>query len=176
MVSKKSDPMGIWPKQASEVFEFWVSLFPVAPLFGVKWRFGGAMGSMIPGMKFMMRVDSGEKGAAKPPSTPPAPPPKVETGETKIDAAAEDAVEVAAAAQELAATEAAAPPSDDDLTRIKGIGLGLAKQLNDLGITNLHQLASLSDDHVKALDVGLQGFKGRCSREDWVGQAKALVG
>jgi len=187
MASKKTDPLGIWPKQASEVFQFWVSLWPVAPMFGVKWRFADAVGKMIPGMRLAVRTGSGNAATAKASRTPPPPPPKAETAETKIDKAAKDAVEVEAAAMAAPAAEpaavepAAAEPaeeaaSDNELTQIKGIGPAVAKQLNDVGLTRLADLASLTPDQVAALDAGLPGIKGRCSREDWVGQAKALVG
>jgi predicted flap endonuclease-1-like 5' DNA nuclease len=197
MASKRSDPMGTWPKQASDVFQFWISLWPVAPLFGVKWRFADTLGKMVPGMTLMTRATSGDTGAAKSSRTPPPPAPTPEATETKIDEAAEDAVEVEPAAMEAPAREPAAPEpaapepaaaepaaaepaevaaGDNELTRIKGIGAAVAKQLNDVGITRLTELASLTDDQVAALDAGLPGIKGRCSRDDWVGQAKALVG
>lgn len=191
MASKNSDPMRIWPKQAKDAFEFWISLWPVAPLFGVKWRLAEPLSTMIPGLKFMARAGTIEKEPAR-----PAPKPEPASAAIKIDSAAEDAEvvkaaaahpapepAVAAAAPEPAPEPAPAPaaaevaaPGDNELTRIKGIGPGLAKQLNEVGITNLEQLASLSPEHVKALDAGLEGIKGRCSRDDWVGQAKALVG
>ena len=62
----------------------------------------------------------------------------------------------------------------DDLTRIKGVGEELAKRLNKLGITQFAQIANFSDDELAKIDEVLN-FKGRIEREDWVGQAKALM-
>jgi len=188
MAAKTPDSMAIWPKNASDLFKFWISLWPVAPLFGVKWRFAGTVSKSVPGMMFGDSSSASPKSAAML-ATPP--PPKPGMPETNIDTTAEDAVEVKAAmepptaqsaAPEPAATEPAATEpaeaaaGDNELTRVKGIGPAVAKQLNDVGITRLAELASLTDDQVAALDAGLPGIKGRCSREDWVGQAKALVG
>jgi predicted flap endonuclease-1-like 5' DNA nuclease len=188
MVTKKTDPLGIWPKQASDMFQFWISFWPVAPLFGVKWRFADSVGKMMPGMTLGVGTGRDER-AARPSPPPPAPKAKAEPSETKIDTGAEDAVEVKPAAMAAPAAKPAPEPEpapaapaapaaagESDLTRVKGIGPAVAKQLNDVGITRLADLASLTPDQVAALDAGLPGIKGRCSREDWVGQAKALAG
>ncbi len=66
------------------------------------------------------------------------------------------------------------PASVDDLTQISGIGRKLEKQLNALGIYQLMQLASLSPEQICWVDEKLS-FKGRIHREDWVGQAIAMV-
>jgi|GEM_PF-2179822 len=67
------------------------------------------------------------------------------------------------------------PASVDDLTQISGIGRKLEKQLNALGIYQLMQLASLSPEQICWVDEKLS-FRGRIHREDWVGQAIAMVG
>ena len=51
----------------------------------------------------------------------------------------------------------------------------LEKKLNALGVTRLDQIANFSDEEVEKVDDALN-FKGRISRDDWIGQAKALVG
>jgi predicted flap endonuclease-1-like 5' DNA nuclease len=66
------------------------------------------------------------------------------------------------------------PVSIDDLTQISGIGRKLEKQLNALGIYQLTQLASLSPEQICWVDEKLS-FRGRIHREDWVGQAIAMV-
>ncbi len=66
------------------------------------------------------------------------------------------------------------PASIDDLTQISGIGRKLEKQLNALGIYQLMQLASLSPEQICWVDEKLS-FRGRIHREDWVGQAIAMV-
>ena len=50
----------------------------------------------------------------------------------------------------------------------------LEKKLNALGITRLDQIANFSDEDIAKVDDALN-FKGRISRDDWVGQAKALT-
>jgi len=62
----------------------------------------------------------------------------------------------------------------DDLRRIRGIGLRNEGVLNALGLYHYEQIAELSERHVTWLDAYFR-FPGRIGREDWVGQAKALV-
>jgi small subunit ribosomal protein S2 len=69
----------------------------------------------------------------------------------------------------------AAPEGEpDDLKKIAGIGPVLEKKLNELGITQLQQIATLSDTDVARVDEALN-FKGRITRDDWIGQAEKLV-
>lgn len=69
-----------------------------------------------------------------------------------------------------------APDTADDLKQIKGIGPSLERQLNELGVYTLAQLSGYSEDNLTWIDENLNSFKGRCFRDDWVGQAKALLG
>jgi len=62
----------------------------------------------------------------------------------------------------------------DDLTRIKGIGPTIEVALNEVGITNVKQLAELTPIRVNELDKEL-GRYGRISRMNWVGLAKKVV-
>ena len=59
-----------------------------------------------------------------------------------------------------------------ELTEIAGIGPKMLENLNALGIFEVHQLAEMTDDAMRALDAQL---KGRPSREDWFGQARELL-
>jgi len=61
----------------------------------------------------------------------------------------------------------------DDLKKIAGVGPVLEKKLNQLGITRLDQIANLSDEDIARIDTALN-FKGRISRDDWIGQARKL--
>lgn len=87
-----------------------------------------------------------------------------------------------AAAKKLAVTTpAAAKPiaaetlaKADNLKAISGIGPKLEKVLNARGIWTYGQIAALSGAEIAALDEQL-GFAGRIGRDDWVGQAKALL-
>lgn len=63
----------------------------------------------------------------------------------------------------------------DDLKKIKGIGPALETQLNGLGIWHFDQVAAWSAAEVAWIDDNLVRFKGRATRDDWVGQAKLLA-
>ena len=62
----------------------------------------------------------------------------------------------------------------DDLKRIKGIEDVFGKKLNAFGIIKFEQLANFSDDEITQLDEALK-LNGRFEREDWAGQARALM-
>jgi small subunit ribosomal protein S2 len=68
------------------------------------------------------------------------------------------------------------PPAGepDDLKKITGVGPSLERKLRELGVTKLDQIANLSDEDMEKIDVALNS-KGRIQRDDWVGQARALV-
>jgi NADH-quinone oxidoreductase subunit E len=63
---------------------------------------------------------------------------------------------------------------NDDLKRISGIGPKLEQVLNGKGIRRFADIAALSEADVARLDAEF-GLSGRIARDDWVGQAKALV-
>jgi small subunit ribosomal protein S2 len=60
------------------------------------------------------------------------------------------------------------------LTAINGIGKVIAAKLEQSGYATVEQIAALSDADRAKLDEALD-LKNRIEREDWVGQAKALV-
>jgi large subunit ribosomal protein L19 len=62
----------------------------------------------------------------------------------------------------------------DDLTLISGVGPALVEKLNALGVTRFEQIAAFTDEDIAKVDERLD-FKGRIEREDWVGQAVALM-
>ncbi|WBU63191.1 NADH-quinone oxidoreductase subunit NuoE [Paracoccus aerodenitrificans] len=64
----------------------------------------------------------------------------------------------------------------DDLKRIKGIGPQLEKLLNSLGYYHFDQIAAWTADEVSWVDNNLEGFKGRVTRDEWVTQAREMVG
>ena len=64
----------------------------------------------------------------------------------------------------------------DDLTRLKGVGPKLAALLNEQGISQYAQLASLDEEGVAALDARMGNFKGRLVRDRVVEQARLLAG
>jgi small subunit ribosomal protein S2 len=69
------------------------------------------------------------------------------------------------------------PPEGDpdDLKKITGLGPTIEEKLNDLGVTKLAQIAGFSDEDIEKIDEALN-FKGRITRDDWVGQARSLIG
>ena len=67
------------------------------------------------------------------------------------------------------------PDEVDDLKAIKGIGPDLERQLNGLGLYRFDQLAGMTDADLAWLDSNITRFKGRCFRDDWVGQAKSRL-
>ena len=70
----------------------------------------------------------------------------------------------------------AAPEGEpDDLKRIKGVGPKLEALLHSLGIYHFDQIAAWSPDEIAWVDSNLEGFSGRVTRDDWVGQARILA-
>jgi len=63
----------------------------------------------------------------------------------------------------------------DDLKVINGIGPVIEKSLNEEGVYFYQQIADFDDDNTKWVDNHM-AFPGRIHREDWIGQAKILVG
>ncbi len=66
------------------------------------------------------------------------------------------------------------PASPDDLKAISGIGPKLETVLNGLGVWTYEQIAGWSEAEIAWVDDYLS-FKGRIGRDDWLGQAKALL-
>ena len=64
----------------------------------------------------------------------------------------------------------------DDLKLISGIGPQMEQLLNSFGITSFAQLADLDKDGVATVDAALTDFPGRIERDEWVPQARGLVG
>lgn len=66
------------------------------------------------------------------------------------------------------------PEVADDLTMIAGIGPKLAATLNDLGVWSFAQIAGWTPAEIAWVDDYLS-FKGRVERDNWIGQAAALM-
>lgn len=62
----------------------------------------------------------------------------------------------------------------DDLTLIRGIDAKMAATLNETGVYNYRELASLTPSDVEWLTAEIKIPPGRIDREDWIGQAKLL--
>ncbi|MDK4714697.1 5' DNA nuclease [Rhizobium sp. CNPSo 4039] len=98
--------------------------------------------------------------------------PKVATTTAKKTAKAEAAAPVASKPAPARGRKAA--EKADDLKRISGVGPKLEQVLNGRGIKRFADIAGWSDADIDRID-GELGFEGRIRRDDWVGQAKALL-
>lgn len=94
------------------------------------------------------------------------------TAEGSADAAADDD---APRGTKPALLAAAREGGADDLKKIKGVGPKLEESLNEIGVWHFDQIASWNADEVAWIDTHLVQFKGRCSRDEWVAQAKVLA-
>jgi predicted flap endonuclease-1-like 5' DNA nuclease len=63
----------------------------------------------------------------------------------------------------------------DDLKIIRGIGPKLEVLCHRLGYYHFDQIAGWTSAEIAWVDDNLEGFRGRVTRDDWVGQAKALM-
>ena len=63
----------------------------------------------------------------------------------------------------------------DNLKKIKGVGPAIEKTLNEIGIVNFQQVADMSEYDIDRVAKRLKGFHTRIYREDWIGQARALL-
>jgi NADH-quinone oxidoreductase subunit E len=63
----------------------------------------------------------------------------------------------------------------DDLKRIKGIGPKLEDLLNNLGYYHFDQIAAWTPEEIAWVDTNIEDFRGRATRDDWVGQARLLA-
>ncbi|WP_412563432.1 NADH-quinone oxidoreductase subunit E [Thalassobius sp. MITS945101] len=131
-------------------------------------------------------------GAAAAPVEPVAKPAHAQAAEAK--AAAPKAEKKAApkkAAAKKPAKKAEAPAADvaesepevltaaraegaDDLKRIIGVGPKLEQTLNELGFFHFDQIAKWTETEIQWVDNRLK-FKGRITRDDWIGQAVELA-
>lgn len=71
--------------------------------------------------------------------------------------------------------DAAREGGPDNLKEVKGIGPKLEQLCHSLGVYHFDQIASWGAAEVAWMDANLKGFRGRVSRDDWVGQAKILA-
>ena len=106
------------------------------------------------------------KAAAKPAPKPAAPKPA---------APAPKAADAAEPGQKPAALSAPRAGQADDLKLIKGIGPKLEQLCHRLGFYHFDQIANWSAAEIAWVDDNLEGFKGRVTRDDWVGQAQGLI-
>jgi len=112
------------------------------------------------------------------PAKPAAAPPRARAEMARVEE--EDTPGTPAPDAEVAPQKpalSAAPPESgaDDLKLIRGVGPGLEAMLNEMGVWTFAQIAAWSAGEVAWIDTNMVRFKGRASRDDWVGQAKILA-
>jgi predicted flap endonuclease-1-like 5' DNA nuclease len=64
----------------------------------------------------------------------------------------------------------------DDLQVIKGVGPFIEEKLNALGITTYRQIANMNAKLEEQVNEAIEFFPGRVKRDQWVAQAKILLG
>ncbi len=113
------------------------------------------------------------------PAAPPPAPAPVAAAEPPAPVAAPVMASAAAPATGEAAKPvlltAARGGKPDDLKLIKGVGPKLEQMLHGMGVFHFDQIAAWTDSEVAWVDDNLEGFKGRVSRDGWVGQARTLA-
>lgn len=146
----------------------------------------GAAGDVKPVKAAPVAMQAAPKPVAPKPAAAKQKPAAVKKAEPKPAAAAPKIA--TATAKETARVEAAplvaakpatgrgrkAAEKTDDLKRISGIGPKLEQVLNGRGIKRYVDIAAWSDADIERIDAEL-GFDGRIRRDDWIGQAKALL-
>ncbi len=76
--------------------------------------------------------------------------------------------------QLLSGDETAKLYVNDDLKKIRGIGVLIEKKLNAMGVYSYEQIANWSSEEIQHVSSALD-FKGRIEREGWVQQARILA-
>jgi NADH-quinone oxidoreductase subunit E len=114
-------------------------------------------------------------GRAAAPKARAAPKAEARASNPKAGPKAEPAPPAPAAQKRPAALAAARGGTADDLKVIVGIGPKLEALCHRLGFFHFDQIAAWTAAEVAWVDENLEGFKGRVTRDDWVGQAKALA-
>ena len=64
----------------------------------------------------------------------------------------------------------------DDLKMINGLGPFIEEKLNALGIYTFEQIARMTPEMEDEVNEAIEFFPGRVKRDEWVNQAKLLVG
>jgi predicted flap endonuclease-1-like 5' DNA nuclease len=193
------------PQKDESLFEYWASFSPLAPWVGVDWRFSAMFksdgattakkavakaaksASQVTKEATKLAADSAAKSTARAGQTAAK---VVETAAKTTVIASKAVADSAAEAQETfekVATDAAeimtkpaglfakAPAKIDDLKLIRGVGPKLEAEMNALGIYTFAQIAKFTKANLEWADANLSTIKGRPMRDDWVGQALALM-
>ncbi len=104
---------------------------------------------------------------------------EAELRSTFVDAHAASSAALRARVSELEAAFAAASrvsKPELSLRQIRGIGPAFERGLHGLGITTVAQIAALGADDIERIAPLIKARADRILRDDWVGQAKLLLG
>jgi predicted flap endonuclease-1-like 5' DNA nuclease len=63
----------------------------------------------------------------------------------------------------------------NDLTKISGIGPVIQKRLNEMGIYSYQQISELTPETIDRVATAIKFFPDRIGRDNWIGQAAALM-
>ena len=171
-VSTRFDPVQWLPRPGEGIFEYWASLSPMAPMFGVNWRFGDIQ--LHPPLTVEAPMPSPIRADAQDAEIVETP--VLDEIAAAAEAAAEPEPEIEPEPAAEAAPVAEPAPVHDTLTEIKGIGPKMAARLAEAGVTSYAQIAAWGDADIARMEESLGGMPGAIVRQDWVGQAKALAG
>ena len=64
---------------------------------------------------------------------------------------------------------------DEELQTVKGIGPFIAEKLEEVGVVTLEDLANITTAQEAEINEKLKHFPGRSGRDDWAGQALAML-
>ncbi|MDV7270081.1 NADH-quinone oxidoreductase subunit E [Thioclava sp. A2] len=146
------------------------------------WQMGGQWGAI--GIMGADRPKSAvQQAAAAKPAAPKAEKAAAPKAEKPAAPKAEKAAAPKAKAEAVAEAEGAKPKGlkaprkagADDLKVIEGVGPKLEEVLNSWGVYHYDQIAAWGADEVAYADANVPRFKGRCTRDKWVAQAKIIV-
>lgn len=178
------------------IWQIWIFLFIAFGLgLGLGWRLWSASGEAgkalqdaeeqvgrlqrendsLTRLMAQRQADSETAGRAKP--APKAQASSANTGPepVKTGAATKTAASAKPKSTKPKPAAKAKPAKPDDLTELKGVGPKAAEALNAGGVTTFAQIAAWSKKDIDAWDEKLTA-RGRITRDDWVGQAKAKAG
>ncbi len=118
-----------------------------------------------------------EEAKSKPSLVVATPPPVIEVEEEE-ESKEELAAKAQASVKAALGTKIKIATADekDDLKLINGVGPFIEKKLNNLGIYTFEQISQFDDEFIEQVTDAIQFFPGRIQRDDWVGQAKTLLG
>lgn len=120
-------------------------------------------------------VESPEAESPKAKKTEPKPQPTVKKEALRVVVDNDGRTQKKAPVKRAPKARSKTVAAGDDLKRISGIGPKLASVLAERGYATYAAIAAMNAEAADALDRDL-GLDGRIVRDDWIGQAKTLMG